>query len=1279
LAKPVEFEGTSRFAIRRRIGAGGMGVVYSAFDHERGETIALKTLRRFEGASLRRLKQEFRALADVNHPNLVALHELVCDEEWFFTMELVDGFRFTDYVNARMNMAFAETSPAVAGSEGEGSDADVWFSSGSDNLIVRSHGVPPPCTADIERLKSCLVQLAAGLSALHDAGKLHRDIKPSNVLVSHEGRVVILDFGLVTELETQRRAKAREALVAGTAEYMAPEQGAGLPLTQASDWYATGVVMYEALTGSRPFRGGVREVLIEKQRRDPVTPSELASRVPKDLEQLCMRLLSRDPKRRPTGEEIVRALGADRAAVGGLSWQFPAYEDVELIGRGKSMATLDAAFESVCAGGSRTVFIHGSSGMGKSALTRAFIDRLRDEQLATVLTARCHERESVPYKAVDSVVDALVQHLLQIPSSELASVLPDHLGDLARLFPVLLEICAIAEVRPAAVAPDPLELRERAFDAVRQLVLALGREQPIVICVDDLHWGDADSAALLAHLVRAPDAPRVLVVACYRTEETAIPVLLERLIDDDEAASKDEPVLLEIELGPISRADSIELALETFDRDDPTAVAWAELIADEAGGNPFFVRELANQALLDQPPHAVSLGEIMAARIEQLPIDARRVLELICVAGQPVTQGAVLIASELHAKGRLAIQQLRASHLVRSRGAQDTDAIEPYHDRIRVAVETHLDEESFASHHAMLGAALETTKEGDAETLAMHYAEAGQPAKAALFAEEAADKASRALAFDRAAQLYRRTLELRERATLAISRVDSEISVAEALSAHAGSAVDERRRLLERLGEALANDGRGAEAAQAFSSAADIGGSVELRRRAAEQLLRSGRVDEGLKVLGTVLSEVGLDMAPTPRRALTALVRRRAQLRLRGLAFTERREDEVSEDELTKIDTCWSVAAGLSTVDNIRGANFQTRHLLLALAAGEPYRVVRALATEAAYAGNAGGAGRKRAATLIRSATELADRVGHPHALGLVAAVTGIVAYQEGRFRAAFEYCSAAERTFRDRCTGVAWEMETAQIFGTMAMAHLGRLRALSRRVPGLLAAAHARGDLYAGTNFRLGYPNLAWLVTGNGEGAKAVALDALTHWSARGFNAQHFYGLLALVNADLYEGDGPRALVRVRDAWPALSKSLLLRVQFLRIEALWFRARANVAAATVSSGRDRKKRIAEAERDARKIAKERMAWAEPLAALVLAGVSVQKDDPSAAVIQLRAALRGFEAAEMAAAASVSGLRLGELVGGEEGDQLAERFRRFMIEQDVRRPDQFASMLAPGF
>lgn len=1261
-----------------------MGVVYSAFDHQRRETVALKTLRRFDGSSLRRLKQEFRSLADVNHPNLVALHELVRDEQWFFTMELVDGFRFTDYVNARMHTALAETAE---GAPSPGADApEVWLSSSSNNLVLHTpDGIATPCSADIERLKSCLVQLAAGVSALHDAGKLHRDIKPSNVLVSHEGRVVILDFGLVTELAAQRRATGREAFVAGTAEYMAPEQGAGLPLSPASDWYATGVILYEALTGARPFRGGVREVLIEKQQRDPVPPSALASGVPPQLEALCMALLHRDPRQRPSGDQIVRQLGAERPASEGVSWSFPVYEDLtELFGRAEAMAALMAAYDDVTAGAAATVLIHGSSGMGKSALTRSFIDGLRDTTTAVILASRCHERESVPFKAVDSIVDALVHHLLSLPSAELAAIMPDNLNDLARVFPVLLEVCAIVDAPYVAAAPDPLEVRSRAFDALRQILWALGRMQPIVICIDDLHWGDADSAALLAHLVRSPDAPRILLVACYRSEETAIPALLERLLDDDEPTRAIRPAIAEIEIGPISRADSVELALDTFDRWDPTAVAWAEQIADEAGGNPFFVRELARHATLDQRRHSLSLGAALAARLDQLPPEPKHMLELISIAGQPITQGAVLNAAKLASKGRLAIQQLRSSHLVRSRGAGDGHVIEPYHDRIRAAVIGRLDAEALAARHAVLGAALESTHEGDAETLAIHFAEAGQPAKAALFAEEAADKAARALAFDRAAQLYRRTLELRDLSEAAVQdpRADSDAaSLSEALAARAGSVVGERRRLLERLGTALANDGRGAEAAQAFLTGASSDGepNLELRRRAAEQLLRCGRVDEGLAVLTDVLDEVGLELAASPRRALRSLVTRRAQLRLRGLSFQEKDEADIPAADLTRIDTCWSVAAGLSTVDNVRGADFQTRHLLLALAAGEPYRIARALATEAAYAGNAGGPGRKRSTKLLHAASALANRIGHPHAVGLASAVTGIVAYQEGRFAEALEHCAIAERTFRDGCTGVAWEMGTVQIFGSMAMAHLGQLRALSRRVPGLLAAAHARGDLYAGTNFRLGYPNFAWLVTGNSEGATAVALDALTHWSRRGFNAQHFYGLLALVNADLHAGEGPRAAARVQDAWRDLVRSLFLRVQFLRIEALWLRGRANLAAASKAAGKERKRLLAIADKDARRIGRERMAWSTPIAEMIAAGVLVQRDCRSAAVPLVRAALAGFEAADMSACAAVAAYRLGDLIGGSEGEAHAARFTEFMIEQDVRDPLSFAAMLAPGF
>jgi serine/threonine protein kinase len=131
-----------RFEITRRIGEGGMGVVYEAFDAERRTKVALKTLSRVDAAGVYRLKNEFRALADVRHPNLVQLHELFADEAaWFFTMDLVPGIRF-----------------------------DAW---------VRPEGV-----LDEARLRVALPQLLLAVLAIHGAGKLHRDLKPSNVSLS---------------------------------------------------------------------------------------------------------------------------------------------------------------------------------------------------------------------------------------------------------------------------------------------------------------------------------------------------------------------------------------------------------------------------------------------------------------------------------------------------------------------------------------------------------------------------------------------------------------------------------------------------------------------------------------------------------------------------------------------------------------------------------------------------------------------------------------------------------------------------------------------------------------------------------------------------------------------------------------------------------------------------------------------------------------------------------------------------------------------------------------
>src|SRR5262249_21758015 len=137
-----------------------------------------------------------------------------------------------------------------------------------------------------------------------------------------------------------------------------------------------------------------------------------------------------------------------------------------------------------------------------------------------------------------------------------------------------------------------------------------------------------------------------------------------------------------------------------------------------------------------------------------------------------------------------------------------------------------------------------------------------------------------------------------------------------------------------RLGDALAKAGRGAESAREYLMAAvrtTVAEALELKRRAAMQLLISGHVDEGMAVLRTLLREIGMRLPSTPRRALWSLLLLRAQVRLRGLGFRIRDESRLSAEVLTRIDICWTAAIGLTNTDYIYGALFQAHHILLAL------------------------------------------------------------------------------------------------------------------------------------------------------------------------------------------------------------------------------------------------------------------------------------------------------------------------------------------------------------
>ncbi|MHB2021611.1 MAG: serine/threonine-protein kinase [Candidatus Xenobia bacterium] len=255
-----------RLEILHQLGSGSFGTVYAAWDKERQRTVALKILHpHFDPHSLRRFKAEFRALADIAHPNLVTLYDLICDDErWLLTMELLDGTTFRNWIR-------------------------------------------PDDVCQMLRLREGLRQLGNGLNALHDSGILHRDIKPSNVLVTEDGRLVLIDFGMAVETDAAGAHRSRNVM--GTPHYMAPEQATGQAVTAASDWYSVGVLMYECMTGELPYRGSLFEVLTAKV--NPPSEEVLAALTgcPGDLAQLCKDLIRLEPATRPSGNEVMKRLG----------------------------------------------------------------------------------------------------------------------------------------------------------------------------------------------------------------------------------------------------------------------------------------------------------------------------------------------------------------------------------------------------------------------------------------------------------------------------------------------------------------------------------------------------------------------------------------------------------------------------------------------------------------------------------------------------------------------------------------------------------------------------------------------------------------------------------------------------------------------------------------------------------------------------------------------------------------------------------------------------------
>jgi serine/threonine protein kinase len=280
-----------RFTLVKRLGGGGMGMVYEACDRLTGERVAIKTLPPGDSRFLINLQREYELVHDVVHPNVVQLHELFEGiDRWFLSMELVDGRNYLDWVRA-------EQERGILGQVAPRSTTSPPFD-------VEVSEVSPPLAGGpvLDRVQQTLPQLGSALLALHARGLVHGDVKPSNVMVTAAGKVVLIDFGLICNALEEPHGRA----YAGTPAYMAPEQVDDVGVTPAVDCYAVGVMLYQALTGRLPFVGTRQDLFHHKKTWVPVAPSLLAPGTPAALETLCLRLLAPDPQARPTTMELAR-------------------------------------------------------------------------------------------------------------------------------------------------------------------------------------------------------------------------------------------------------------------------------------------------------------------------------------------------------------------------------------------------------------------------------------------------------------------------------------------------------------------------------------------------------------------------------------------------------------------------------------------------------------------------------------------------------------------------------------------------------------------------------------------------------------------------------------------------------------------------------------------------------------------------------------------------------------------------------------------------------------
>jgi predicted ATPase/MoxR-like ATPase len=580
------------YELLREVGRGGMGVVYQARQVKLNRLVALKFLSAElsrEAEAVERFQREALIVSALNDSHICTIYDLGDHQgQPFLVLEWIEGQTLRAFAGQRMSVA------ALA-------------------QVVRP--------------------VAQALRAAHAAGIVHRDIKPENVLVRADGQVKVLDFGVARLLPGSGRSVLPQAgkgtdpgTLVGTVRYMSPEQTRCEPASSASDVFALGILLYELATGRHPFEAeGTLALLHGIADQPPLPPSRWQPELAGPLEGLILQMLAKDPRRRPTAAEVEATLAElARGGPGLAATQQPPPGSRATVGRATELAHLHNGWQSAVAGQGLLLCVTGEPGIGKTTLVEAFVAELSERgPLPSVGRGRCSERLAGT-EAYLPIVEALESLLLgdggDTATRILKLVAPTWY---VYVVPQVKDDSALQRLTREAQASSQERLKRELLAFLQEL----SRLRPVLLFLDDIHWADASTVDLLAYLGDRCPGLRVLVVLTYRPTELLLgphPFLpVQRELQG-------RGVCREMALGFLDRADIDRYLTLTFPEHNFPA-DFAALLHARTEGNPLFltdlVRYLRERGIVAQEQGRWVLAQAVPNLRQELPESVRGLIE----------------------------------------------------------------------------------------------------------------------------------------------------------------------------------------------------------------------------------------------------------------------------------------------------------------------------------------------------------------------------------------------------------------------------------------------------------------------------------------------------------------------------------------------------------------------------------------------------------------------------------------------------------------------------